>query len=262
VSTPPSKLPISEARVNEANAPLRTPSQGAGVGSVLPRFVAWHPNPLPLDLALASGLERSTLANLEEQGLPIPVHSGSSQTELGDDPRLAIEEVKGMNFLAWAAGISLGLLGTALGASSLLFVAASGPLVLIVGLALGLAGPAAGGFLVARAHKSRSAKTRALRIAAQSKAPTPLQERVRALAISLRRVDLPEIAERDLIQALIDLNADLSARPNQARTAELDAAVSAVEGLLASSPEAGQVSDPKAVLLLVQAAHQARGETQ
>ena len=261
MSTPPSKLPIGEARVNEAKAPLRTPSLGAGTRSALPRFVAWHPSPPPPDLALASGLDSHTLEQLQGQGLPVPVHSGGSRADLGDDPRLAIREVKGMKVLAWLAGISLGVLGMALGASSLFFVGTNGALALLLGLAFGLAGPAAGGLLVARTHKGRSEEARALRIAAQSKAPTPLQERVRVLALSLRRVDLPEIAQRDLIQALIDLNSDLSARPNQDRIAELGAAVSAVEGLLAPSMEASQKSDPKAVLRMAQAAHKARGET-
>ena len=191
----------------------------------------------------------------------MPVHRGGSRSELGDDPRLSIKEVKGLKVLAWLAGISLGVIGMVLGASSLLFVGSTGALALVLGLAFGLAGPAAGGLLVARTHRGRSAETRALRIAAQSKAPTPLQERVRVLAISLRRVDLPAIAQQDLIQALADLNTDLSARPNQDRIAELDAAVSAVEGLLAPRMDAGQRSDPKAVLRMAQAAHQARSET-
>lgn len=261
MKTPPSKLPIGEARVNEAKAPLRTPSAAASSASALPRYVAWHPGPLPQDLALASGLDQSTLLALRTQGLPTPVSRAGSREQLLADPRLQIEEVKGLNLLAWIGGIGLGLAGMAAAAFSLFLVPALGPAVLLAGLAMGLAGPALGGWLVARTHKSRSAQTRALRIAAQSKALTPLQERVRALAIQLRGVDLPEIAERDLLSALVDLSADLSERPDQARIGELEQAVLAVEGLLAPSPSAGQKSDPQAVLRLAQAAHQARGET-
>ena len=262
VSTPPSKLPIGEARVNEAAATLRTPNQGGSSAAVLPRFVAWHSGPLPQDLALASGLDRDTLAQLQAQGLPTPVYRGASPAELGPlDPRLSVEEVQGLSVLAWAGGIALGLGGMTLAVGSLLFVAAFGPLAVLGGLAMGVVGPALGGLLVTKAHRSRSAKSRALRIAAQSKDPTPLQQRVRALALKLRGVDLPQIAERDLLAALSDLYSDLSERPNQARIQELEGAVAAVEDLLAPTAQAGQKSDPEAVLRLAQAAHQARGET-
>lgn len=262
MSTPPSKLPLGEARVNEAAAPLRTPDQGGGSAPVLPRLVAWHHGPLPQDLALASGLDRDTLAQLQAQGLPVPVFRGSSQAELGaQDPRLSVEEVRGLNILAWAGGIGLGMGGMALAVGSLLLVGAFGPIAVLAGLALGVAGPALGSLLVTKAHRTHSAQKRALRLAAQSKDLTPLQVRVRALALKLRGVDLPEIAERDLFEALADLHADLSERPNQARIQELEDAVTAVEGLLAPSPQAGQKSDAQAVLRLAQAAHQARGET-
>jgi hypothetical protein len=213
-------------------------------------------------LALASGLDRDTLAQLQAQGLPVPVFRGSSQAELGaQDPRLSVEEVRGLNILAWAGGIGLGMGGMALAVGGLLLVGAFGPIAVLAGLALGVAGPALGSLLVTKAHRTHSAQKRALRLAAQSKDLTPLQVRVRALALKLRGVDLPEIAERDLFEALADLHADLSERPNQARIQELEDADTAVEGLLAPSPQAGQKSDAQAVLRLAQAAHQARGET-
>lgn len=259
MSTPPSKLPIGEAHVREDRAPLRAPSPAS---APLPRYVAWHPGPeLPAELALLSGLDPATLRALSQAGLPIPVQRGATRAELRTtDPRLQIAEVKGLGAGAWITSVGMGLVGMILGAASLFFVPAVGPVALFAGLALGVAGPALGAVNLTRAMRGPSTQRRALQIAAQSKALSPLQLRVQELARRLGQIDLPQIAESDLLSALADLNGDLSADPSSERLVELEQAIDAVEALLAPKPNA-QKSDPQAVLRLARAAHQARKET-
>lgn len=261
MTTPSNKLPIGEARVNEAKAPLKAPSPTPG-SAPLPRYVAWFQGPtLPADLALLSGLDAATLSELSKAGLPIPVLRGASKAALGaSDPRLQVAEFKGLGAGAWIASAGMGLLGMVLGAASLLFVPAVGPVALFAGLALGVAGPALGAVNLTRAMRGPSAQRSALKLAAQSAPLTVLQLRVQQLALRLSQIDLPQIAESDLLNALADLNQDLSTDPEPARLEELEHAIQAVEDLLAPKAQA-QKSDPQAVLNLARAAHQARKET-